>query len=104
MNKFFKKAIILFAIAIIVLIGREIVFKLFYTFSTPLTNQMALGQMSGDDAIADTVGRLTAEGKIWYAINWCIGIVDTILAAFGFVSLYKGMKFKTQEGKITKEE
>lgn len=84
MDKRVKKGLWLFAIALVVAAIGNIGFAVFNTVATPMTNQLALGQMTNDSAVADTVGRIAAEGKIWGTIQF---ITNGIAMVFGILGL-----------------
>lgn len=97
MNKKLKKGITLLVVGIIVLLAMNIAFNVYNTVATPMTNQLALGQMTNDDSGADTMGRIAAEGKIWYAARWIVDLIAAMIIGSGIWNTYKGVKIKLEE-------
>jgi len=88
-NKNVKRGIWFFAIAILVAVIANIGFTVFNTVGTPMTNQLALGQMTNDDSVADTVGRMSAEGKLWGIVQYICNGVAVIFGTIGLVNFAK---------------
>ncbi len=96
MDKNLKKGIWLIAIAILVVVAGNIAFNIFNTVATPMTNDLALGQMTNSET-ADTIGRIAAEGKIWKSVQWGINAIAGLFFVLGLVPLVKGIKTKIEE-------
>lgn len=89
MNKNVKKGIWLLAIALLVAAVANIGFAVFNTVATPLTNQLALGQMATDDSGADIIGRVAAEGKIWGTVQFVFNGVALLFGILGLANFAK---------------
>ena len=96
MNKHLKEGIWLIAICLIVVVAGNISFSIYNTVATPMTNELALGQMINSET-ADTIGRVAAEGKIWKSAQWGFNVISSIFFILGLIPLVKGIKAKIEE-------
>jgi len=93
MNSKVKKGIVLFALMIAVAMIWNIGFTVYNKILTPtVVSDLSLGQMSGEDAIAITAGRLAADGTIWNTVQWVGDGIIFLLLIFATINLIKGLK------------
>jgi hypothetical protein len=95
-NTNIKKGIWLIAIALVIIVVGNIAFNIFNTVATPMTNDLALGQMTNSES-ADTIGRIAAEGKIWKSVQWGINALAGLFLVLGLIPFVKGIKTKIEE-------
>jgi len=97
MNKTLKTGLWIMAIAVIIAIVANIGFAIFNTVATPMTNELALGQMTNDDAVADTMGRIAAEGKIWGIVQFICDGAAFIVGIIGLTLVVKSQFEKEKD-------
>jgi hypothetical protein len=96
MNKELRKGIWLIAIALVIVVVGNIAFNIFNTVATPMTNDLALGQMTNSET-ADTIGRIAAEGKIWKPVQLGVNAVAVLLLVLSLGPFVKWIKIKIEE-------
>ena len=97
MNKKLKTGLWLMAIAVIIAMVGNIGFAIFNTVATPMTNDLALGQMTSGDAVADTMGRISAEGKIWGIVQFICDGAAFIVGIIGLTLIVKSQFEREKE-------
>jgi len=97
MNKKTKRGLWLLAIAVFIAMVSNIGFAIYNTVATPMTNELALGQMTNDSAVADTMGRIASEGKIWGAVQFICDGISLVLGIIGLTLVVKSQFEKEKE-------
>lgn len=89
-----KKGLIFVISAVIFLVlWNTVAFNIYNNIVSPtVLADISLNQMNGEDAILNTVGRLSAENQIWNICNWVANTISLVCVAYGGYLLYKSKK------------
>lgn len=94
MNKKVRAGIIILMLALVLcVLWNTVAYGVYNSILSPtVVANTSLGQMSGEDDIAMTAGRLAASNTIWNVVNGIWNLLCAGLVVLGGAKIVKGLK------------